>query len=69
MFWKKKAPRITTLKCPAAGCPFTCDAPVLIKRHTDWKHPELTKAAVEQMPVTLFGDDKAGPIFITRIGG
>jgi len=47
MFWKKKAPRITTLKCPAEGCPFTCDSPALMKRHSDWKHPELTKATVK----------------------
>ncbi len=42
--FKKKKPTITELKCPAAGCPFTCDDPHTLKRHTDWKHPELTQS-------------------------
>ena len=45
LFKKKQRPTTTELKCPAEGCPFTCDSPVLMKRHTGWKHPELTKTA------------------------
>ena len=38
---------IRELKCPAEGCPFTCNDPGLLKRHTDWKHPELTQTPVK----------------------
>ena len=43
--FKKKPPRTTELKCPADGCPFTCSDPKTLKKHTDWKHPELAKTA------------------------
>jgi len=44
---KKQQPVITELKCPAEGCSFTCDDHISLKRHTDWKHPELTRSTVE----------------------
>jgi len=49
LFKKKKRhkPVITRLECPAEGCSFTCDDLKMLKRHTDWKHPELTQNAVE----------------------
>lgn len=41
MFGKKKAPQTPTeQKCQAPGCLFTCNDPVTLKKHTDWKHPE-----------------------------
>lgn len=45
LFGKKKErkPVITELKCPAEGCSFTCDDEITLKKHTDWKHPELAK--------------------------
>ncbi len=43
LFKKKQKPATTELNCPVAGCPFTCSDPVTLKRHTDWKHPELTE--------------------------
>jgi len=53
--FKKKRPATTTekerrrttteLKCLVEGCPFTCSDPASLKRHTDWKHPELAKTA------------------------
>lgn len=40
MFGKKKELRAPTeQKCQAPGCPFTCNDPVSLKKHTDWKHP------------------------------
>ena len=47
LFKKKQRPTVTELKCPAKGCPFTCDDPVTLKKHTDWKHPELAQTAVK----------------------
>lgn len=41
LFKKKRAP--TELKCPAEGCSFTTNDPVDLKKHIDWKHPELTQ--------------------------
>jgi hypothetical protein len=43
LFKKKQQLTSTTIKCPAEGCPFTCKDAVTLKRHTDWKHHELTK--------------------------
>ncbi len=41
MFWKKKAPQTPTeQKCAAPGCLFTCNDPVTLKKHTDWKYPK-----------------------------
>jgi len=45
LFKKKPARTTTELKCPAEGGPFTCSDPVTLKKHTDWKHPELAKIA------------------------
>ncbi len=47
LFKKKQQPAITELKCPAEGCTFTCSDHITLKRHTDWKHPELTQTAVK----------------------
>jgi len=47
LFKKKQHPTITELRCPAEGCSFTCNDPKLLKRHTDWKHPELTQSTVK----------------------
>jgi len=40
---KERRRSTTELKCLVAGCPFTCRNPATLKRHTDWKHPELAK--------------------------
>ena len=43
LFKKKERPVITELKCPAEGCNFTStDAPSM-KRHVEWKHPDVGK--------------------------
>ena len=44
LFKKKEQqqPVNTELKCSADGCSFTCDDHVTLKKHTDWKHPQLT---------------------------
>jgi len=44
LFKKKQRATITELKCPVEGCLFTCDDQITLKKHTDWKHPELTKS-------------------------
>lgn len=42
LFKKKEQKPITTeLKCPVEGYDFTCTDLKTLKRHTDWKHPEL----------------------------
>ena len=49
--FKKKQPQehnITELKCPAEECSFTCDDHVTLKKHTDWKHPQLTKSKADE---------------------
>ena len=38
---KKQRPTITEIKCPVEGCPFTCSDTITLKKHIDWKHPEL----------------------------
>jgi len=48
IFRKKQRPTTTELKCPVEGCPYTCSDPATLKRHTDWKHPELAKTAAEE---------------------
>ncbi len=46
MFGKKKEPRTSTeQKCQAPGCQFSCNDPVSLKKHTDWKHSEPAKTA------------------------
>jgi hypothetical protein len=47
IFKKKPSAPIQELKCPAEGCSFTCDDPATLKKHTDWKHPELTRSVVK----------------------
>jgi len=44
LFKKKQPPGVTEIKCPAEGCPFTCNHPDLLKKHLEWKHPELAKS-------------------------
>ncbi len=43
LFKKKQRPTTTEIKCPVAGCPFTCTDLATLRKHTDWKHPELAK--------------------------
>ena len=43
LFKKKLQPVVTELKCPAEGCSFTSDHAESLKRHVDWKHPELAQ--------------------------
>ena len=44
---KKKQLTITELKRPVEECSFTYNNPKLLRRHIDWKHPELTKSTVK----------------------
>ncbi len=48
LFKKKQKPIITELKCPAEGCSFTSNEPKMLKRHIEWKHPELTQTTVKE---------------------
>jgi len=43
LFKKKERPIATELKCPAEGCSFTCNDPESLRRHVDWKHPQLVE--------------------------
>ncbi|MFC1943317.1 hypothetical protein ACFLWO_01900 [Chloroflexota bacterium] len=43
LFKKKQRPTTTEIECPMPGCSFICNDPVTLKKHTDWKHPELAK--------------------------
>jgi hypothetical protein len=36
-----KRPAVTELKCPSTGCSFTSYSDRDLKRHIEWKHPEL----------------------------
>ena len=42
---KKETVKLTEVKCPAEGCDFACDDAHTMKRHTDFKHPEMAKQA------------------------
>ncbi len=42
--FKKKTPvHVVEIKCPSEGCAFICSDHVTLKKHTTWKHPELTQ--------------------------
>ncbi len=41
LFKKKERIVITDLKCPSEGCNFVCTDKISLKRHIEWKHPEL----------------------------
>ena len=45
LFKKKQQPANAEVKCPVEGCRFTCNDLDTLKKHTDWKHPELVKTA------------------------
>jgi hypothetical protein len=41
-FFKKKVqPVAVERKCPAEGCVFTVYDEIALKKHIEWKHPEL----------------------------
>ncbi|UCC17757.1 MAG: hypothetical protein JSU58_04175 [Dehalococcoidales bacterium] len=42
IFKKKAKQNATELRCPAEDCSFTCNDSPSLKRHVEWKHPELT---------------------------
>jgi hypothetical protein len=44
LFKKKEQTTNIELKCPVKGCPFTCNDHITLKKHTEWKHPELTQS-------------------------
>ena len=41
LFKKKQQPPITEKKCPAQDCPETFTDLESLRRHVEWKHPEL----------------------------
>ena len=42
LFNKKRQKNILAeLKCPMEGCSFTSSDSSMLKRHIEWKHPEL----------------------------
>jgi len=47
LFKKKERPAINELKCPAEGCSFICNDHKSLRRHVEWKHPELSKSNVQ----------------------
>ena len=40
---KKQPPKPTEVTCTAEGCNFICSDASSLKKHMDWKHPELAK--------------------------
>ena len=40
---KKESSQPTQVTCTAEGCSFICKDTVELKKHIDWKHPELAK--------------------------
>ncbi|MBW1855140.1 MAG: hypothetical protein JRJ00_10765 [Deltaproteobacteria bacterium] len=48
LFKLKSRPVNIELKCPAEECPFTCDDLATLKKHMDWKHPEIAETADKQ---------------------
>ena len=40
---KKQPAMATELKCQVEGCSFTTPSPEYLKRHLDWRHPELAQ--------------------------
>jgi len=47
LFKKREKPVVTELKCPAEGCSFTCNDHSSLKRHLDWKHPDLKNDTIK----------------------
>lgn len=41
LFKKKGKPVATELTCPVEGCYFICPDHISLKRHLEWKHPDL----------------------------
>jgi len=48
LFKKKEQPVYTELKCPVEGCLMTCNDVDSLKRHTEWKHPELAQTTEKE---------------------
>jgi hypothetical protein len=42
-FKKKEKPVVTEHQCPAEGCTYTTVEISNMKRHVEWKHPELSR--------------------------
>ena len=43
-FFKKKEKPVTTVQqCPAEGCNYTTTEVSNMKKHLEWKHPELSQ--------------------------
>ncbi|MFC1920118.1 hypothetical protein ACFLYQ_00155 [Chloroflexota bacterium] len=47
LFKKKENVVITELKCTAEGCSFLCIDNHSLKRHIEWKHPEMTMSSIK----------------------
>ena len=42
-FKKKEKPVATEQQCPAEGCTYTTKELADMKKHLEWKHPELSQ--------------------------
>ena len=42
-FKKKEKPVVTVQQCPADGCTYTTTELSDMKKHVEWKHPELAE--------------------------
>jgi hypothetical protein len=42
-FKKKEKPVVTEHQCPAEGCTYTTTELSDMKKHVEWKHPELSQ--------------------------
>ena len=42
-FKKKEKPVVTEHQCPAEGCSYTTTELSDMKKHLEWKHPELAQ--------------------------
>jgi len=43
LFKKKQAPAVTEFKCPVEGCSLIASDSITLKKHIDWKHPQLAQ--------------------------
>jgi hypothetical protein len=42
LFKKKEPPAVIDCRCPVEGCDFTATDQINLKKHIDWKHPEIS---------------------------
>lgn len=43
IFKKKEKPVVTVNQCPAEGCTYTTTELANMKKHVEWKHPDVSQ--------------------------